>query len=232
MAYNPNIHHRRSVRLKNYDYSKEGMYFITINCHKRNHLFGHIENKEMILNDAGEIAHACWLEIPSHFPHAILHNHIIMPNHMHGIIELITRANDDDDTIRANNNSPDSHPPDTHPHDIHPPDTHPHDIHPHDIHPHDIHPPDPAIGANNNDPAIGANNYSPLWRSPSKTIGSIVRGYKIGVTKWMRQNTDIYDVWQRNYFVNIIRDELSYQNITDYIIHNPKKWAEDTFQKK
>ncbi len=42
----------------------------------------------MILNDAGNIANECWLEIPKHFPNAILHEHIVMPNHVHGIIEL------------------------------------------------------------------------------------------------------------------------------------------------
>ncbi|MBZ0194183.1 MAG: hypothetical protein K8G78_03725, partial [Deltaproteobacteria bacterium] len=65
------------------------------------------------------------------------------------------------------------------------------------------------IGSN----TVGAKNFSPLPSRPngtSKTIGSIVRGFKIGVTKWMRQNTNIYDVWQRNYYEHIIRDEQSY----------------------
>ncbi|MGB4665153.1 MAG: transposase [Bacteroidales bacterium] len=60
---------------------------------------------------------------------------------------------------------------------------------------------------------VGAYNYTPLqrnekniFRSPSKTIGAIVRGYKIGVTKYFRKNTDIFNVWQRNYYEHIIRD--------------------------
>ena len=65
--------------------------------------------------------------------------------------------------------------------------------------------------------------------SPSRTIGSIVRGFKIGVTKWMRQNTDVETVWQRNYHEHIIRNEQSYQTISDYIINNPAKWADDKF---
>ena len=68
MNYNPNIHHRKSIRLKEYDYSKEGLYFITICCDARNHLFGGIVDGKMILNDAGKIANQCWLDIPNHFP--------------------------------------------------------------------------------------------------------------------------------------------------------------------
>jgi REP element-mobilizing transposase RayT len=99
MPYNPNIHHRRSIRLKGYDYSQEGLYFITICCHDRICRFRKIESDEMILNDLGKIAQQCWLEIPQHFPHTILHEYVLMPNHIHGIIELT-------DTVGAKNFSP------------------------------------------------------------------------------------------------------------------------------
>ena len=99
--YNPNIHHRKSIRMKGYDYSQAGLYFITICVQDRKCLFGKVvgvENfqppnlqprQEMILNDAGKIADECWQEIPKHFPDSVLHEHIVMPNHVHGIIELI-----------------------------------------------------------------------------------------------------------------------------------------------
>ena len=74
----------------------------------------------------------------------------------------------------------------------------------------------------------GAKNISPL-RSPSKTIGSVVRGFKIGVTKWFRQNTKTHDVWQRNYYDIIIQNEKSYFTISEYIENNPLKWNNDTF---
>lgn len=195
-AYNPAIHHRKSIRLKGYDYAQEGFYFITICCQDRAQLFGEIMNGEMILNECGEIADNCWLEIPNHFPNVELYEHIIMPNHVHGIIEIkfksaiIENPQQNDDNLKIVVTS------------------------------------------------VGANDYSPLRtlqrslpRSPSKTIGSIVRGFKIGVTKWMRQNTNVYDVWQRNYYDNIIRDEQSYQRISDYIRNNPKNWKEDKFYK-
>ncbi len=69
MTYNPNIHHRRSIRLKGYDYSQEGLYFVTICCQeKQTAWFGDIVDGQMILNDAGRIVEQCWLEIPQHFP--------------------------------------------------------------------------------------------------------------------------------------------------------------------
>ncbi|MFM9945613.1 MAG: transposase [Bacteroidia bacterium] len=197
MKYNPQIHHRRSIRLKGYDYSREGLYFITICCHNRECLFGEIyENfdlinskQQMVLNDAGKIANECWLQIPEHFPNVILHEHIIMPNHIHGIIEL--------------NGSLDA-------------------------------------GIQN----VGVQNFEPLPPPPPlpqqqnafqkiipRSIGSIIRGYKIGVTKWFRKNTDLQTVWQRNYYENIIRNEQSYQTIAEYIITNPEKWKEDKFFK-
>lgn len=92
MAYNPQRHHRKSIRLKGYDYAQAGLYFITICCQNRECLFGNIINGEMILNDAGNIANECWLAIPNHFPNVVLHEFVIMPNHIHGIIELKTKS--------------------------------------------------------------------------------------------------------------------------------------------
>ena len=86
MLYDPNRHHRRSIRLKEYDYTQPGAYFITICTHDRAGLFGEIVDGEMRLNDCGRVAEQCWLDIPSHFPHAELDAFVIMPNHVHGIL--------------------------------------------------------------------------------------------------------------------------------------------------
>lgn len=85
--YNPNILHRRSIRLKGYDYSQNGLYFITICCHAKACLFGEVINGKMILNNAGKLSDKCWMEIPIHFPNVVLHEYVIMPNHVHAIIE-------------------------------------------------------------------------------------------------------------------------------------------------
>ena len=86
--YNPNIHHRRSMRLKGYDYAREGLYFITICCQDRIHRFGHVENDKMILNEFGQIAHDEWLKLSQRFPNFKLDVFQIMPDHIHGIIAL------------------------------------------------------------------------------------------------------------------------------------------------
>jgi len=79
-------HHRRSVRLKKYNYCQSGMYFVTICTKTKKCLFGKIENEKVRLNRFGDIALACWLEIPVHFPHVVSDEYIVMPNHIHGIL--------------------------------------------------------------------------------------------------------------------------------------------------
>jgi len=121
----------------------------------------------MATNDAGLVVEKCWREIPDHFPQVVLDGFVVMPNHIHGILEIR-------DTV-------------------------------------------------------GAKHLLPLQHGTSKTIGSIVRGFKIGVTKWFREHTDIHQVWQRNYHEHIIRDQEGYLKISEYIEYNPQKWREDTY---
>lgn len=87
MSYNPKIHHRRSIRLKGYDYSQAGSYFITICCQNMLCRFGKITG-QMQLNEYGQIAYNEWLKLPERFPNIELDVFQIMPNHMHGIIVL------------------------------------------------------------------------------------------------------------------------------------------------
>jgi REP element-mobilizing transposase RayT len=167
--YNSERDHRRSIRLKGYDYAQAGAYFVTICAHDREFLFGEIVNGEMTLNKTGRLVEQCWNDIPAHFPQVELDEFVVMPNHVHGILSIID--------------------------------------------------------------AVGAKNLSPLpsqqRAGTSKTIGSIIRGFKIGVTKWMRQHTPIHDVWQRNYYEHVIRDEADLIRVREYIATNPVRWAED-----
>jgi putative transposase len=91
MKYDPERHHRRSLRLKDFDYAQHGVYFITICTHRRQCLLGSAINGAVRLNRHGEIADMCWRAIPRHFPHVGLDEFVIMPNHIHGIITVGAR---------------------------------------------------------------------------------------------------------------------------------------------
>jgi REP element-mobilizing transposase RayT len=172
IKYNRDIHHRQSIRLRGYDYSQRGAYFLTLCTHNRECIFGKITNGVMHLNPKGAIVHQCWQDIPTHFPHVQLDEFVIMPNHLHGIIWIVGA---------------------------------------------------PPMAAKH----LRASKLQPRPHGTSKTIGSIVRGFKIGVTKWMRQNTTIYQTWQRNYWEHIIRQEYELQQIREYIHNNPCTWQQD-----
>jgi len=208
MKYNPQIHNRRSVRLKEYDYSQQGLYFITICCYEKACLFGEIINGEMMLNVYGKIAYTEWLHTTKIRSNVELDVFVIMPNHVHGIIII---KNDDDSRgvlhtpgmiMNECGNEQDK-----------------------------LKTTGSIINeCNANDTTlikqgvcntplqktdttlINPNVCNTPLRSPSNNIGAIVRGYKSAVTKQMNVfGSDKYDqssmVWQRNYYEHIIRNE-------------------------
>jgi putative transposase len=163
--------HRRSIRLKGYDYAKEGVYFVTICTHNHALLFGQVVEGKIIINEWGKMAEQFWKAIPAHFPNTELDEFVIMPNHVHGIV--ILKA------------------------------------------------------------PVGAKNISLFQSQPKQqscaigTIGSIVRGFKIGLTKWARLRNYQNPVWQRNYYDHVIRDEADLNRTREYINTNPDRWEED-----
>ncbi len=86
MPFNPDIHHRRSIRLRNYDYTRAGAYFMTMCTWQRECLFGDIVEGEMVLNELGSMAGSTWSELSNHYRHVEIDAFVIMPNHVHGII--------------------------------------------------------------------------------------------------------------------------------------------------
>ena len=98
MPYDPYKHHRRSIRLKDYDYSQAGAYFVTICAQHGQCRFGEIKDGAMHLSPAGEMVVACWQALPEQFPTIDLDTFGLMPNHAHGVI-LITETG-----FNANNN--------------------------------------------------------------------------------------------------------------------------------
>ena len=89
MRYDPLRHRRQSIRLKGYDYTQAGEYYVTLCVRDREPLLGKILCNEMRLSRIGEIVKECWEGIPKHFPGSRLDEFVIMPDHMHGIVILV-----------------------------------------------------------------------------------------------------------------------------------------------
>ena len=228
MPYNPDIHHRRSIRLKGYDYSKEGLYFITICVQDRACLFGEIvgaplvdaqntdiqntDAPEMHLNDAGKMVETEWLKLPERFKNIELHEYVVMPNHFHAILEIVGATLVVAQNTVAQNNMTDN-----------------------------------AVAQNDN--TVNHDMGQPQGIAPTaiitknivnvKTVGDMVGAFQSIVTvnyirgvKTLGWESFNGKLWQRNYYEHIIRDEQSYQRIAEYIINNPAKWADDKFYKE
>lgn len=191
MPYDPNKHHRKSIRLKGYDYSKAGLYFITICVQNRKCLFGEIIEGEMILNDPGKMVYNEWIKIAERFTNIHLHEFIVMPNHFHAIMEIVGAT-----LVVAQN----------------------------------------TVDQNGIDDLETGQPQGIAPTTKPKTVGDIAGGFQSIVTVeyirgvkqlgWQPFNGKL---WQRNYYEHIIRNELSYHRISNYIINNPKNWKDDKF---
>ena len=240
MNYNQNIHHRRSIRLKGYDYSQAGAYFITICCQdKEVSTFGEIIDGKMILNDYGTIAYNEWGNTPNVRNNVELDVFVIMPNHIHGIIIL------NDNIRRGELNSPiklgDFESPrqgfkspkgtvgaivrgfkSSVTKQI-------------NIHRGELHSPNISSNTQNygrgesNSPYISPNNGTHESHSPIISPNSQNEmGEMISPNLKGECNSPLH-VWQRDYYEHIIRNDKSYQRISDYIINNPANWTDDKF---
>jgi REP element-mobilizing transposase RayT len=92
MRYDPKEHHRRSIRLRDYDYAQAGAYFVTVCGEGHTCLLGDIIDDEMRLNDAGRMVQAVWDELSDHYPGVETDAFVVMPNHIHAIIVLSVGA--------------------------------------------------------------------------------------------------------------------------------------------
>jgi len=223
MAYNPNIHHRRSIRLKGYDYSQAGAYFITICCKDRKCRFGKIVvgASVMELNECGQIAYDEWLKLSERFSNFELDVFQIMPNHMHGIIVLndIVGA-----TLAVAQNAVAQNA------------VVQNAVAQNAVAQNAVV--QNAVAQNVPNGIIALNDVGATARvaptTTNATIGDIVGAYKSLVANgcldiYKTKNETMGKLWQRNYYEHIIRNEQSYQTISDYIINNPAKWKDDKF---
>ena len=161
--YNPNLHHRRSIRLKRYDYSQAGLYFITLCIQNRNLIFGHIENAEMKLNPFGEIA---FNQSPSQTIGSIIRGYKI------STIKKIK------DYILSKEEA-----------------------------------------------STGELQFAPIL--PQINIDAPIQPQKDPLALIEKIKYLNFKIWQRNYYESIIRNDQAYLRISNYIINNPKKWTKN-----
>ena len=276
-SYQPKKHHRRSIRLKGYDYSQKGLYFITICCQNRICRFGDVVDGEMALNEYGQIAYNEWLKLSDRFSNFELDVFQIMPNHMHGIILLnnvsvvgaavgavgagFTPAQIDLNTqneldIKNNLDAQNGGQYDD------------------DITTARVVRAVNDINIKNNLDAQNVGQYDDNIRATARVVRAVndinikndldvqnVGQYDDNIRATARVAPTVYDIvgaykslvangcleiwkskwagvtpvpimgklWQRNYYEHIIRNEQSYQMISNYIINNPAKWTNDKF---
>ena len=209
MKYNLQKHHRRSIRLKGYDYSKAGMYFITICNHNRKHFFGHIENGIMCLNDFGTIAYNEWMQLEIRYLNIELDEMIIMPNHTHGIIVI----NDFEESVGSvgaglapalDEGQPQID----------------------KVQPRGL----PRRGGPTIGDMVGA--YKSLVANNCLKIFKTFWEERAGASPAPPNTTTIPmmgKLWQRDYYEHIIRNDASYHRIAAYIANNTANWKNDKF---
>ncbi len=178
-----------SARLAKWDYGGNAFYHVTICTKNRKHFFGEIVNGEMQYTQIGEKANTCWSDIPNHFPFVELDVHIIMPNHVHGILSINKIIVETQYLAPQNANEK------------------------------------PIANIETQYLASlpkSKNKFGPQ----SKNLGSIVRGFKIGVTNFVRDN-NLEFAWQPRYHDRIIRDIAELERTRKYILDNPVNWFDN-----
>ena len=216
--YNEIMKQRKGNRLIGFDYATTALYFVTSCVHDRICCFGEIVNHEMICNDDGKIAEMQWEWLQQQYPYIKSHGFVVMPNHIHAVLEINPDlmgivgtgrdlSVDDNEYVESND----------------------------------------SIGSNirtGRDLSVDDNEYV----KSNDSIGSYIRtgrdlslpvkikslselmgAYKTTSSKKIHLAGNHVFQWQRSFHDHIVRNEESYNHITDYIATNPEHWEEDTF---
>ncbi len=195
----------KSIRIQGYDYSYPGLYFVTICTDEKICHFGDVfcdyrgDEYFVALTNIGKMVAQCWRDIPQHYPNAKLDEWIVMPNHVHGIIEIIDDDHENPTDVVDDN---------------------------------ERH----TVGADNLLPLRGREREKSTkreWKTNKfqqpipRSLSGMIRGFKIGVTKWCNQNGYEHFKWQRNFYEQIIRNDEQLFNTRRYISNNPEMWHRD-----
>ncbi|MCP4254873.1 MAG: hypothetical protein GY775_16005 [Candidatus Scalindua sp.] len=195
---------RQSHRLKGYDYSRNGAYFITIVCQDRINRFGEIVNGSMVLNDAGRMVREVWNSTMNEFQHIHSDEFIIMPNHFHAIIVIvgadsISARSNDSISVRNVNSMPHRN------------------VDSNDI----VLSRAEMDSAPTGRPTVGTVVQSFKRHSTVRYIN----GVKLKLVPPFRKR-----LWQRDYYDHIIRNKSEYETLREYIFNNPLSWEFDTLK--
>ncbi|BDS10232.1 transposase [Aureispira anguillae] len=232
MVYNPKKHNRKSIRLKGYDYTQKGKYFITICCQDRAHLWGEIIEGKLYLNDAGKMIERWYQCLNTKFEDIECGPYIVMPNHFHAII--INKGQ----TVTVHS-CPTESPKQSQNRTIEKADKTKNN----QIKKNQERKNQSEVGGNQSvSPYEHPKNKQKRTAPPKKinqrnrptalpkviqwfktmTTNEYIRGVKqLGWSKFRKR------VWQRNYWEHIIRTEQSYKKIEEYIHNNPQNWQKD-----
>ncbi len=203
MRYNPDKHHRRSIRLKGYDYSRPGYYYVTICTQDRRKLFGEINDAIMRLNDAGQMIDQEWNQIPKRYGCAILDEYVIMPDHFHGIIQIISDKNDRNSLSEYAGTSLVDVPDNADDINIHPCET-------------------GELATNRTGTRPVPTLFEIIGAFKSITTNRYINCVK--QDNWPRFRKRL---WQLRYNDRVIRDDSELGRIRKYIIENPLNWERD-----
>ncbi|WP_066214713.1 transposase [Flammeovirga sp. MY04] len=219
---------RQSIRLKGYDYSKAGLYFITICVRNRFHLFGRVENQKMILNDAGKMVEKWYWKLEEKFDVVKCREMVVMPNHFHCVVEIVEGESGDDNFKKEGGDINDNKEGKS--------------IYEKKVG-RELNYKNHSRDLNHNKEGSDLNYYK-----EGRHVGLPVRGQYEGdifigrIVQWFKtMSTNEYikgvkeknwkrfnkRLWHRNYWEYIIRNDGEYARIAKYIIDNPAKWEKD-----
>ena len=236
MKFDPEKHHRRSIRLKGIDYSLPGAYFITICAQNRECILGGITDGKMCLNEYGKIAKNEWLKTAEMRNNIELDEFVVMPNHVHGIIVITDCMGVFGNPVRYGAVRVGTMRRGT----MHRAPTitrcSPVDV---GCSPTDAYGVDTQRVSGDTHGARANTRRDVVrerFRKPtSNSIPTIIRGYKSTVTRQINEllradtvrRAPAKTVWQRNYYEHIVRNEDDLNRIREYILNNPLNWKED-----
>jgi len=213
MKYDPNKHHRRSIRLTGYDYSQPGAYFVTLCVQGRECVLGDVVDGHMMLNNAGQRADQFWPAVADHFADVEIDTWVTMPNHVHAIIVIgrgvVSMPNNEEMGGEKGGETTPQHGGGGR----------------------------GVVSTPNNEETGGekGGETPPLHGGGGRggvsppTLGQIVAYFKYQTTKSINQmrETPGARFWQRNYWEHVIRDETDLNRIRQYIQTNPLRWVDD-----